>query len=391
MRKVVYMEWVKLRPRAKYEIGGSGVVSVHIDEWPEAREVVEINDFNLYGYRPLLHEIAKRYEVTPEQVVTTQGCSMANYLACAALLRPGDQVLVEKPAYEPLLGVPELLGAEIMRFSRPFRKRFAIDIDNLAQRITRRTRLIVLSNMHNPSGVLTGADELREIGRLARAAGAHVLVDEVYMDFLFERRPRSAVHLGPNFVVTSSLTKAYGLDGLRCGWILAQPKLAEAIWRVQDFMGVNGAIPAERISTAAFQAIDRFTLRTRNIIETNRPQVERFMERHSDKLEWVVPDGGPVCFPRVRGETCELADRTTSQQIRYRRDPRQILRDAAAFPARFRRIARQFERRSGTPGTCAGLRIFQFVHHYLPYDTEETGSFSIGVLGFILGYSRRPG
>jgi aspartate/methionine/tyrosine aminotransferase len=306
VRKVAYMEWVKLRRRAKYEIGGSGVIPVHVADLPKARDVVEINDFNLYGYRPLLAQIAQHCGVKPEQVVTTQGCSMANYLAYAALLGPGDEVLVEAPAYEPLLGIPRLLGAKVERFERPFRARFAIDLDELASKLTPRTRLIVLTNMHNPSGVLTGHDELREIGRLARRVKAHVLVDEVYLDFLFERRPRSAVHLGPNFVVTSSLTKVYGLDGLRCGWILASKKLAESIWRLQDFFGVNGAIPAEKLSVAALESIDVFAERTRKILAANRPLVERFMTEHSATLSWVPPDGGPVCFPKMRKGSATL-------------------------------------------------------------------------------------
>jgi hypothetical protein len=112
MRKIVYMEWVKTRPRARYEIGGSGIIPVHIAELPEAREALEINDFNLYGYRPLIRALADRYDVAPEQVVTAPGTSMANYLAIAAIVGAGDEVLVEHPAYEPLLDIPELLGVK---------------------------------------------------------------------------------------------------------------------------------------------------------------------------------------------------------------------------------------------------------------------------------------
>jgi len=311
MRKIVYMEWVKLKPRAKYEIGGSGVIPVKIDEWPEAREFIDINDFNLYGYRPLVQQIARRYDVDPKQVVTAPGTSMANYLAYAALVRGGDEVLIEKPAYEPLLSVAKLLGARITRFARPFRRGFEIDLDDLASKLTSKTRLIVLTNMHNPSGMLSSNDVLRKIGRLAARVGAHVLVDEVYLDFLFERRPRSAVHLGDNFVVTSSLTKVYGFDGLRCGWTLASPKLAEAMWRLQDFYGVNGAIPAEKISTAVLENIERFEQRTRLGIEANRKLIDRFIAAHAGQLKWVPPDGGPVCFPQLRGpeDGSQLAER----------------------------------------------------------------------------------
>jgi hypothetical protein len=300
MQKIVYMEWVKLRPRAKYEISGSGVRPVHIDELPEAREALDINDFNLYGYRPLVQKIAERYEVAPEQVVTTQGTSMANYLAYASVVRPGDEVLVESPAYEPLIDIPERLSARLTRFERPFRDGFKLDLDRLAAQITKRTRLIVLTNMHNPSGVLESAGVLAEVAKMAAKVRAFVLVDEVYLDFLFEQRPRSSVHLAPNVMVTSSLTKAYGFDGLRCGWILAAPDQAKAMWRLQDFFGVNGAIPAEKTSVVAFERLNYFVERTRAIIKANRPLVDQFMAAHQDQLKWTPPAGGPVCFPKLR-------------------------------------------------------------------------------------------
>jgi aspartate/methionine/tyrosine aminotransferase len=307
MTKITYMEWVKLKRPARYELGGSSVPAVSIDEFPLARKEVAINAFNLYGYRPLVEQIAARYDVKPTQVVTTQGCSMANYLACAAILKPGDEVLVEMPAYEPLLGVVRLLGARVKRFRRRFRDAYRIG----EVPISKKTRLIVLSNLHNPSGVLTPQEVLREVGRDARRVGAQVLVDEVYLDYLFENRPASAVHLGPNFLTTSSLTKCYGFDGLRCGWILASPANAKAIWRLQDFFGVNGATPAETIASAVFANLGQFVKRTRKIILANRLIADSFLARNVGRFQWVEPAAGPVCFPRLiegRGdEFCEQA------------------------------------------------------------------------------------
>ncbi len=296
MKKITYMEWVKLKHPARYELGGSSVPAVSIKDFPQAREAVSINEFNLYGYRPLVARIAARYNVKTSQVVTTQGCSMANYLACAAVLQPGDEALVEMPAYEPLLGVVRLLGARVKRFRRRFRDGYQLgDVP-----ITKKTRLIVLTNLHNPSGVLLSQEVLRDIGKEARRVGAHVLVDEVYLDYFFENRPPSAVHLGPNFLATSSLTKCYGFDGLRCGWILASPNNAKAIWRLQDFFGVNGAVPAETIGAAVFTHLGQFADRTRKIIEANRPIADDFLARNADRFECVAPAAGPVCFPRLR-------------------------------------------------------------------------------------------
>ena len=196
MRKIVYMEWVKTRPPARYEIGGSGVIPVGIEELPEARESLAINDFNLYGYKPLVQALAGRYELKPEQVVTTQGTSMANYLAIAAVVKAGDEVLVEDPAYEPLLDIPEMLGCKVERFKRRFSEGYQLNLDELAKRVSKRTKLIVLTNLHNPSGALASNEVLAEVGVIAQKAGAYVLVDEVYMDFLFERRPEVVGALG---------------------------------------------------------------------------------------------------------------------------------------------------------------------------------------------------
>ena len=117
--------------------------------------------------------------------------------------------------------------------------------------ISPRTRLIVVTNLHNPTGVRTPDSTLKLVGEIARSLGAHVLVDEVYLEVCFDSPGQSAFHLGPNFIATSSLTKAYGLSGLRCGWILAAPALAERMWRLNDLFGVMPAHPAELISVVA--------------------------------------------------------------------------------------------------------------------------------------------
>src|SRR6202040_396817 len=107
----------------------------------------------------------------------------------------------------------------------------ALDPSEIRRAITPKTRLIVITNLHNPTSVLTPETSLREVGDIASSINAHVLVDEVYLDAVYENTPSTAFHLGKEFVVTSSLTKVYGLSGLRCGWILAQPDQARAMYR----------------------------------------------------------------------------------------------------------------------------------------------------------------
>src|SRR5262249_19041813 len=161
---------------------------------------------------------------------TAMGTSMANHLAMAALVSPGDEVLIERPAYEPLVALARYLGAHVTRFERPFESGFAVDPDIVAAALTPRTKLVVLTNLHNPSGAFTDEATLTRVGEAARSVGARVLVDEAYLDAVFDELARTALRLGPTFVVTGSLTKVYGLSGLRCGWILAETSLARQIW-----------------------------------------------------------------------------------------------------------------------------------------------------------------
>jgi aspartate/methionine/tyrosine aminotransferase len=133
---------------------------------------------------------------------------------------------------------------------------------------------------------------------MARRVGARVLVDEVYLDMLFDSASRFAFSLGETFVVTSSLTKAFGLSGLRCGWVLAAPELAHRIWLLSDLFAATGAHPAERMSVMAFDHLAQFRERTRALLNTNRALLDAFLDSRAD-LECFRPPAGTVVFPRL--------------------------------------------------------------------------------------------
>jgi aspartate/methionine/tyrosine aminotransferase len=166
--------------------------------------------------------------------------------------------------------------------------------------MTPRTRLVVLTNLHNPSSAFTPPDDLRRIGDAARSVGARVLVDEVYLEAwsVLGRPWGSAARLGPEFVTTSSLTKAYGLSSLRCGWIVAEPDLARRMWRLNDLFGVVPAHPAERLSVVALDRLDRPAARARRILETNTEGVNAFLAARPELASEPV-DGGMIAFPRL--------------------------------------------------------------------------------------------
>ena len=296
-----YMNWAKTRSVAKYNLATSGLGNVKLSELLVSLDDLEITEGG-YGYQPLIQSISKRYRVAPEEVVTAAGTTFANHLAMAALIKPGDEILFEHPAYEPMLALARYLGADVKRFSRRFEDDF--QPENLEQLVTPKTRLIVITNLHNPSGVLIDDSRMKQIGEIARRVGARVLVDEVYMETLFEESPPTSFHLGEEFVVTSSLTKAFGLSGLRCGWILAQRDLAKRMWLLNDLFAATAVHAGERLSVVAMQQLEGIAERAKQLLDRNRQILNDFLDTRED-LEVVRPEFGTVMFPRVRHGTSE--------------------------------------------------------------------------------------
>jgi aspartate/methionine/tyrosine aminotransferase len=294
------MSWAKHYAAARYNLANSGLLGCQTDDLPLTIDDVPINGPNHEGYAPLHEAIAAHYGVGPGMVMTAQGTAMANFLALATVIERGDEVLVEQPTYEPILAAASYLGAEIKRFGRHFADGYQADLDEVRRLVTPRTRLIVVTSPHNPSGVVLNQESLIEIGEIANTVGALVLVDEVYRDILFEDAPVTAARLGSQFIATASLTKSYGLSGLRCGWILSEPALAERMRRLNDIFGAVGALPSEALAVKAFAHLDLLARRTRGIIEPNIKQTHEFLERHSDLLDCVVPPRSMIVFPRLK-------------------------------------------------------------------------------------------
>jgi aspartate/methionine/tyrosine aminotransferase len=302
------MEYAKLHSAAKYNLATSGVMSYPLAELPVKLQDLEINGPTIYGYAPLQQRIAHLNGVSEDRVVAATGTSLANHLAMAAAFDPGDEVLVEEPTYELLLSAAQFLGAKLRRFPRHVSNGFRIDPDDVRKAITPKTRLIVITNLHNPSSVQVSNEVLVNIGNAAAAVGARLLVDEVYLETLWESRPKPAIHLGDHFIVTSSLTKAYGLSGVRCGWILAEPNLARRIWRINDLFAATPAHPAELISVIALDNLDRVVARARKILDSNQQAVRETLSNCS-ALEMVVPGIGTTLFPKLVGGTVDDFDR----------------------------------------------------------------------------------
>jgi len=303
MKNSVYMTWAKYQASARYNLANSGILGCDLSDLQITMDDVAVNGPNHEGYEPLKEAMAAKYGVKSENVVTAQGTSMANFLAMATVIERGDEVLIEQPVYDPILSAAVYLGAEVKRFSRRFENGYQIDLDELRHLITPKTRLIIITSPHNPSGIAVSNDAKKQIGELAASAGAYVLVDEVYRDILYEDAESCAASLGDQFITTSSLTKSYGLSGLRCGWILCSPELAERMRRLNDLFGAVGSVPSDTLSVAAFRQLDRLEARTRAMIEPNTKLVHGFLRDHEDLLDCVVPSRSMIVFPRLKKHT----------------------------------------------------------------------------------------
>lgn len=251
----------------------------------------------------VIERLAAQYRVPRDQILCTTGATGAFSLVYRALLSPGDRVLVETPGFDLFHIIARTQGLNVDHFTRRG-EHFTIDPDEVAARIGRRTKLIVLSDLHNPSGMRLDRATLAAIGRIAEARGIHVLVDEVYGDYLDpELRATPALDLSPAIISVSSLTKSHGLSTLRCGWVAgaAAPMrriraLAEEIeFGVSNLSHAVAALVLER--RAAFDAY-----RT-GILQRARPIIESYHGywRAEGLVTGELPRFGCIVFPRLIG------------------------------------------------------------------------------------------
>lgn len=303
-----YMEWAKLNSAAKYNLATSGIEPLPFAELGARLKDLGLDGGSPYGYPELQNRLAAHCGVPAECIVPAIGASMANHLAMAACFEPGEDVLIEEPTYEPMMSTARFLGANIIRFRRDPDDGFRVDLKDLERKLTPRTRLIAICNLHNPSSAFMNEATLASIGEMANSAKARVLVDEVYLEAI-DPRPRTSLHLGNQFVVTNSLTKGYGLGGLRCGWIIAEPELCHRMWRIYDVFAGHNPYPAEALSMVALDHLPRFRARAQRILAENRPVMNTFLRERCD-LESDVPEFGTTSAPRLKNgsvdEFCEL-------------------------------------------------------------------------------------
>jgi aspartate/methionine/tyrosine aminotransferase len=300
-------QWLeKNSSKAKHVLAYSNIPGLTYDEYQTLTDYSLSPNFNLNqnkdtGAQELKELLSSSYSCQPEQVVTSTGGSEANFLIYLALLQHGDEVIVEKPGYEPLFSTSKIFGTRNIYWARNFEHDFQLDIESLQNLITKKTKLIVLTNLHNPSGVLIPQKSIQSVAELAEEYNIYVFIDEIFLDGAFHSQCSS---FGlPHVIITSSMTKIYGVGGLRTGWIIAPKEVAIKCQNAKSHTTGCSPYISEILSSYLLRnAKDLLINRYQLLSKKNIAIVKKWVKQNNHLLNWVEPHGGVVCFPKYHSD-----------------------------------------------------------------------------------------
>jgi aspartate/methionine/tyrosine aminotransferase len=291
---------------------------------PDAMEqllTTEINYPHVNGIPKLREHIALTYEgSTPENVLVTVGAIEANYLAIRSLLYPGDEVIVMQPNYMQIWGIAKNHGLDVQTFSLLEEEGWAPDLAELENKLTSKTKLIAVCNPNNPTGRIMTESEMDRVVELASRNGAWLLADEVYRG-----AERCTDEITPSFygryekvIAIGSMSKAYGLPGLRIGWAVAPPETLDQMWARHEYVAISATMLSNQLAAIALQPDIRNQIldRTRNYIRNGFPVLQRWMDEQTQSFRLTPPGASAVAFVKYDLDinSSEFARRLQAEQ-----------------------------------------------------------------------------
>ncbi len=291
--------------RVRYDLSESGVepltlaeASARLRELEPRLEDVKLGYADGRGREATRSAVARIHSgANAENVLITTGTSEANFLALTTLVERGDDVVVVMPNYMQVHGLARGLGANVREVWLHEDAGWTLDLDRLRSALTPKTRLICICTPNNPTGQILSAAALDQVAEMARTSGAWILSDEVYRGAELDG-VESATMWGryDRAIVTGGLSKAYGLPGLRLGWIVAPPERIEAAWAQKDYTTIAVASVSEILAEAALTRRELLLERTRRILCERWPVLEGWAKAHGGRLHWTAPRAGAICF-----------------------------------------------------------------------------------------------
>jgi aspartate/methionine/tyrosine aminotransferase len=300
--------------KVEYDIAESGIFPMStrelLDFEPQAERdqlLSKLLDLRLgYSEARGTHElrsiIAETYANTsPDEILVTTGAIEANFLLFNALLEAGDHVVAVYPAYQQLYAVARSIGCDVSLWKLEPDSGFQYDLDELKCLVTPKTKLIVINTPHNPTGAMLSSDQVKEIYALAESVDAIVLSDEAYRWLDLPGGDQFAPptrDLGPRGISVGTISKPFGLPGLRIGWIAAPAEVIAKCWGMRDYVSLSPGKLNDALATLAFKHRDRIVERTHAIVGENIPTAQKWFEEHAELVSWTPPRGGLLALMR---------------------------------------------------------------------------------------------
>jgi aspartate/methionine/tyrosine aminotransferase len=274
---------------------------------PDARErldALRLGYTEVPGSAELRSAIAGLYERTSSEEIVALAAAEEGILAVEhALLGPGDHAIVETPCYESALALARSTGADVDTWHRSYADGWEHDLEGLERALRADTRLVYVNTPHNPTGTQMPRAVLDRVVELCAERGAALLCDEVYRELEHDPAERlpAACDLYERGVSLGSVSKTYGLPGLRTGWVACRDgALREAIVGVKLYTTICSSAPSELLAALALRNRGRLVERNRALVLENLELADAFLERYSTVLDWVRPSASPIGFPRLR-------------------------------------------------------------------------------------------
>jgi aspartate/methionine/tyrosine aminotransferase len=240
--------------------------------------------------------------LTANDVLITTGAAGALFIVATALLSSADHLVVVRPNYATNLETPRAIGCRISVIDLAFEDGFALPFQRLEAAAADGAKLISVTCPHNPTGAMLSQADLRRLVDLAARHGCRLLVDETYRDLTLGERLPVAASLGSHVISVSSLSKAYGVPGIRLGWLITtDPALQELFLAAREQIAISGSVVDEWIGTEVLKRRDALLADTLAEMRRRRARIADWL-RGEPLLEWVEPGGGVVCFPRMRAD-----------------------------------------------------------------------------------------
>lgn len=248
------------------------------------------------GTVALRSALAATYQlVAADQILVTTGAIEANYLLFQVLLDAGDHVIAPYPAYQQLYSVPRAIGCEVSLWQVGPETDYRYDVDALERLLTPRTKLIVVNTPHNPTGAMLSPADAARVYALAESVGAWVIGDEAYRWLSVpggDPFAPPAVDMGARGISVGTLSKPYGLPGLRIGWMAGPRDVIERCWGMRDYITLSPGKLNDALACLALRHHDKIVERNRVIITANLAAASAWIESRQDMLSWTAPRGG---------------------------------------------------------------------------------------------------